>query len=167
MNNTGIMLVLAYPETIVRVADEWYSPFLRFIGIGKKNYVRAGHAGIVLIKTTTGVLEYHDFGRYIIPKPHGRVRNKITDHELDLPMVAEIVEGEITRGERAKQLASLVIITGTPNRFSKSACNGLSLRITELQFFINWVRGSRVPGVPMPTLAGERPTSRAIISTIC
>jgi len=52
MSNSGFIIVLAYPETVVRLADEWYSSLLRHIGIGKKNYVRAGHAGIVLIKRT-------------------------------------------------------------------------------------------------------------------
>ena len=48
-NNTGIILVLAYPETIVMVAEEWYSPFLKYLGVGKKDYLRAGHAALVLI----------------------------------------------------------------------------------------------------------------------
>ena len=74
MNSTGIILTLAYPETIVMVADEWYSPFMKYIGIGKKNYVRAGHAALVLINIETGILEYHDFGRYITSEPNGRVR---------------------------------------------------------------------------------------------
>ena len=95
MNNTGIILTLAYPETIVMVADEWYSPYMRFIGIGKKNYVRAGHAALVLINKSSGELEYHDFGRYITPEPNGRVRGKDTDHELDFPLKAEIKEDEI------------------------------------------------------------------------
>ena len=55
--NNGIILTLAYPETIVMVADEWYSHYLRFFGIGKKNYVRAGHAALVLINKKTGILE--------------------------------------------------------------------------------------------------------------
>ena len=49
MNSTGIILTLAYPETIVMVADEWYSPYMCYLGVGKKNYVRAGHAALVLI----------------------------------------------------------------------------------------------------------------------
>ncbi len=95
MNNTGIILTLAYPDTIVMVADEWYSPLLRLIGIGKKNYVRAGHAALVLINTETGILEYHDFGRYITPEPYGRVRGRTTDNELELPLKAEIVNGTL------------------------------------------------------------------------
>ena len=93
--NDGIVLILAYPETIVMVADEWYSKYLYRLGIGKKNYVRAGHAALVLIDKSTGVLEYHDFGRYITPEPYGRVRGKDTDHELEFPIKASIVNDEI------------------------------------------------------------------------
>ena len=78
-----------------QTADEWYSPYMRFFGIGKKNYVRAGHAALVLIHKATGMLEYHDFGRYITPEPNGRVRGKKHDRELDFPLQAEIVGGKI------------------------------------------------------------------------
>ena len=84
---------MAYPETIVMVAEEWYSPFLRYLGVGKKNYLRAGHAALVLIDKTTGILEYHDFGRYITTEPNGRVRGRDTDHELEFPIKA-IIEGD-------------------------------------------------------------------------
>lgn len=90
MTNTGIILTLAYPETIVSHADEWYSPYLRYLRIGSKTHVRAGHAALVLINKTTGILEYHDFGRYITPEPSGRVRGKDTDCELDFPLLASI-----------------------------------------------------------------------------
>ncbi|NNF82172.1 MAG: hypothetical protein HKM99_05475 [Flavobacteriaceae bacterium] len=90
MADSGLMIVMAYPETVVMVADEWYSPYLRYFGIGKKNYVRAGHAALVLIDKKTGELEYHDFGRYITPEPNGRVRGKDTDHELDFPLKAQL-----------------------------------------------------------------------------
>lgn len=96
MNNTGIILILAYPETIVKVSSEWYLSYLRYVGIGTKNYVRAGHAALLLIEKTTGILEYHDFGRYITPKHHGRVRGVETDHELEMPLAADINDGEIT-----------------------------------------------------------------------
>jgi len=95
MANTGIIITMAYPSTVVMVADEWYSPLLRFIGIGKKNYLRAGHAALVLIDKATGVLEYHDFGRYITPEPYGRVRGRDTDNELNFPLVAKIENGTI------------------------------------------------------------------------
>ncbi|WP_308990627.1 DUF6695 family protein [Mariniflexile litorale] len=95
MTNTGIILTLAYPETIVMVSKEWFSPFLRFLGVGKKNYLRAGHAALVLINKKTGILEYHDFGRYITPQPTGRVRGSDTDNELHIPLTAEIENDKI------------------------------------------------------------------------
>lgn len=95
MPNTGIILTLAYPETVVMVAKEWYSPLMRYIGIGKKNYLRAGHAALVLIDKSTGVLEYHDFGRYITPEPNGRVRGRDTDRELEFPVKAQIEQDEL------------------------------------------------------------------------
>ena len=94
-NNTGIILVLAYPETIVMVADEWYSPFLKYLGIGKKDYLRAGHAALVLIDKRKGDLEYHDFGRYITNEPNGRVRGEKYDRELRFPVKAKIENGRI------------------------------------------------------------------------
>ncbi|WP_299552606.1 DUF6695 family protein [Seonamhaeicola sp.] len=107
MNSTGIILTLAYPETIVMVSEEWFSPFLRYLGIGKKDYLRAGHAALVLINKTTGVLEYHDFGRYITPEPTGRVRGRDTDNELDFPLKAKI------DGDEIKNLNTILEFLGT------------------------------------------------------
>ncbi|WP_142785393.1 DUF6695 family protein [Changchengzhania lutea] len=96
MNNSGLILTLAYPETVVRLSDEWFAPLLRYVGIGKKDYVRAGHAALVLISKETGILEYHDFGRYITPQGTGRVRGRDTDNELHMSLVAEIEKDTIT-----------------------------------------------------------------------
>ncbi len=95
LENTGIILVLAYPETIVMVAEEWYSPFLKYLGIGKKDYLRAGHAASVLIDKEKGDLEYHDFGRYITSEPNGRVRGVRFDRELKFPLKATILNDEV------------------------------------------------------------------------
>jgi Family of unknown function (DUF6695) len=95
MNNTGIIIILAYPETVVPLADEWYSPILRFIGIGNKHYIRAGHAALLLINKDTGILDYYDFGRYITAQSTGRVRGKDTDHELDFDLKAQIKNGKV------------------------------------------------------------------------
>ncbi|MCB4809551.1 hypothetical protein LG651_14945 [Tamlana sp. 62-3] len=139
MNNTGIIITLAYPETIVMVADEWYSPFLRFIGIGKKDYLRAGHAALVLINKETGVLEYHDFGRYITPEPTGRVRGKDTDNELHFPIQAKIQDSQILNlDEILKFLATKPKLTHGDGKLVASVCtkvNYLKARthITQMQ----------------------------------
>lgn len=112
MKNTGIILSLAYPDTIVMVSKEWFSPFLRFVGIGKKNFLRAGHAALVLINKQTGILEYHDFGRYITPEPTGRVRGKDTDNELDFPLKADIENNKI------KNLDDILVFLATHSKLT-------------------------------------------------
>ena len=107
MSNTGIIITLAYPETVVMVSDEWFLKYLHVIGIGKKNYVRAGHAALVLVHKDSGSLEYYDFGRYISPVSTGRVRSKETDHELDFPLKTDIHDGHI------KNLDELLVFLAT------------------------------------------------------
>ncbi|MEZ4976072.1 MAG: DUF6695 family protein [Flavobacteriaceae bacterium] len=126
MNNTGIILTLAYPETIVMVAKEWYSPYMRYVGIGKKNYLRAGHAALVLIDKATGVLEYHDFGRYITSEPNGRVRGRETDFELHFPVKAHIKEGTIQNLEELlKFLAVNPKLTHGEGTLYASVCDAI------------------------------------------
>lgn len=139
MDNTGIILTMAYPETIVMVADEWYSPFLRYLGIGKKDYLRAGHAALVLIDKSTGTLEYHDFGRYITPEPTGRVRGKDTDNELDFPIKALIENDTITNlDEILEFLGTHPKLTHGEGKLIASVCNAIDYKkarahITEMQ----------------------------------
>jgi hypothetical protein len=129
MNSTGIILTLAYPETIVMVADEWYSPFMKYIGIGKKNYVRAGHAALVLINIETGILEYHDFGRYITSEPNGRVRGKTTDHELDFPIKAILKNNKIENlNEILKFLATHPKLTHGDGKLIASVCDKVNYK---------------------------------------
>ena len=139
MNNTGIILTLAYPDTIVMVSEEWFSPFLRFVGVGKKNYLRAGHAALVLINKETGSLEYHDFGRYITPEPTGRVRGSDTDNELRFPIKA------IIENDSIQNLEDILIFLATHPKFTHgdgklvaSVCNAIDYQkarnhITEMQ----------------------------------
>ena len=139
MHNTGIILTLAYPDTIVMVSKEWFSPLLRYIGIGKKNYLRAGHAALVLINKDTGILEYHDFGRYITPNPMGRVRGCDTDNELHFPIKAEIKNNRITNlNDIIKFLATHPKLTHGEGKLIASVCNAIDYHkarnyITKLQ----------------------------------
>ncbi|WP_298418278.1 DUF6695 family protein [uncultured Kordia sp.] len=127
MSNTGTILTLAYPDTIVMTAAEWYSPYLRFIGIGKKKYVRAGHAALVLIDNKTGDLAYHDFGRYITKEPHGRIRGKKRDRELDFPLKAKIVGGKITNLDEILQfLATNPQLTHGEGKLLASVCDAVN-----------------------------------------
>ncbi|WP_242085635.1 DUF6695 family protein [Aestuariivivens sediminis] len=126
MSKSGIILTLAYPETIVMVSKEWFSPFLKYFGIGKRNYVRAGHAALVLIDKETGLLEYHDFGRYITPEPTGRVRGKDTDSELDFPITAKIENGVIKNlDDILKFLATNPKLTHGDGKLIASVCSAV------------------------------------------
>ncbi len=139
MANTGIILTLAYPDTIVMVSEEWFSPFLRFIGVGKKNYLRAGHAALVLINKETGVLEYHDFGRYITPEPNGRVRGGDTDNELIFPIKADIENDVIKNLDTILEfLATHPKLTHGEGKLVASVCTKIDykkarMHITEMQ----------------------------------
>ena len=125
--NTGIIITLAYPDTIVSHAEEWYSPYLRYVGVGSKTSVRAGHAALVLIDNNTGVLEYHDFGRYITSEPNGRVRGEHTDNELSFPLKAEIKNGEIKNLDAIlKFLATNPKLTHGDGRMVASVCNTIN-----------------------------------------
>jgi len=128
--NDAFILTLAYPETIVSHAEEWYSKFLRFFFIGNKNHVRAGHAALVLIKKSTGVLEYHDFGRYITSSPNGRVRGKETDFELHFPLKAIIKNDGIDNlDEILKFLATNPKLTHGDGNLYASVCDAIDYNL--------------------------------------
>ncbi len=127
LKNDAFILTLAYPETIVSHADEWYSKYLKYLSIGNKNHVRAGHAAMVLIHKETGVLEYHDFGRYITSEPNGRVRGRETDFELRFPVMAK-VEGDTIKNldEILEFLAVNPKLTHGDGRLYASVCNSVN-----------------------------------------
>ncbi len=139
MVNTGIIITVAYPDTVVRISDEKYVSYLRYLGVGKKNYVRAGHAALVLINTKDGHLEYFDFGRYTTPKGFGRVRGKYTDHELDFSLIAKVEKGKIENLEEIiKFLATNPKLTHGDGKMVVSACHEVNYQkaktfITQMQ----------------------------------
>ncbi|WP_062062448.1 DUF6695 family protein [Aquimarina longa] len=93
MNYTGKIISLAFPDTFVKHSDESSTKILLALGLGKHNYIKAGHAAFVLIENKTGKAEYYDFGRYITPQGYGRVRSAITDVELEIPIKATLTSG--------------------------------------------------------------------------
>ncbi|NRA93773.1 MAG: hypothetical protein HRU26_14050 [Psychroserpens sp.] len=124
--NDGFIITLAYPETIVSHAEEWYSPLLKYVSIGSRNHVRAGHAALVLIHKETGILEYHDFGRYITSEPNGRVRGKDTDFELNFPLQARIENDQIANLEELLAfLATKPKLTHGDGNLYASVCNAI------------------------------------------
>lgn len=90
MKATGKIIVCAYPDTFVKFSDEWFSKILPYLGLGTSKYIKAGHSALILIENKTGRAYYFDFGRYITPLGHGRVRGAETDVELNTKFDAQI-----------------------------------------------------------------------------
>lgn len=130
MDNTGFILTLGYPDTIVLVSEEWFSPYLRLVGVGKKDYLRAGHAALILINKETGVLEYHDFGRYITSEPNGRVRGSDTDNELHFPIIADIENDKIKNLDTILEfLATHPKLTHGEGKLVASVCSKVNYKL--------------------------------------
>jgi hypothetical protein len=87
--NTGFIVILAYPEVVVRIANgELISKIWPLFGIGGQNKVMAGHAAMLLVSKKTNKINYFDFGRYITSDTYGRVRSEETDNEVHIPTIA-------------------------------------------------------------------------------
>ena len=91
----GKIIVLAFPDTFVKMSDELMCKILPLMGLGTRTHIKAGHAALVLIENETGKAQYFDFGRYITPKGKGRVRGANTDIELEVPVKAIVREGNL------------------------------------------------------------------------
>jgi hypothetical protein len=82
------------------MSDELICRVLPWVGLGTKEYIKAGHAALVLINKGTGEANYYDFGRYITPSGFGRVRSFKTDAELKIPFKAHFdIDGSISNVE--------------------------------------------------------------------
>ena len=86
--DNATLIVLAYPEEIVRTTPSFYSDLLPYIGMGIPGRIRAGHACMVLVKEGSDTFEYYDFGRYITPENYSRARSASTDPETTIDIKA-------------------------------------------------------------------------------
>lgn len=110
--NPGKIIVLAFPDTFVKMSDDWLCRLLPFVGLGTREFIKAGHAALVLIENRSGNARYYDFGRYVTPTGHGRVRSAISDVELRLPFNAELN----TNGNIENLQDFLVWLAGNPQK---------------------------------------------------
>jgi hypothetical protein len=95
-NSDGIIIILSYPDTIVRPAYwERSSKIWPLIGIGGKHAVQAGHAALLLIKKEQSDINYFDFGRYITSYGNGRVRCKETDPDVLISIKTKFENGKL------------------------------------------------------------------------
>ena len=96
MNNNGFIVILAYPDVVVRIANgEVISKLWPLFGIGGRNRVMAGHAALLLVSKENNSVRYFDFGRYITSNTFGRVRSEETDNEVHIPFKAQHNDVEI------------------------------------------------------------------------
>jgi hypothetical protein len=95
MTEKDFIIPLAWPEAPVRTAGGPYDFIFRWLNICRNGYYKAGHAAFLLINSTTGDIDYFDFGRYISPDKNGRARSKETDPEVIFDIKAEIKENRI------------------------------------------------------------------------
>ena len=83
----SVVLVLAWPETTAR-GEEKVIRFLKRLGLVRNTNLRVGHAAMAVVQINRPELEYYDFGRYITPRPFGRVRSAETDPKVTFPALA-------------------------------------------------------------------------------
>ncbi|MCF6279336.1 MAG: hypothetical protein L3J14_03215 [Flavobacteriaceae bacterium] len=93
MSANGTIIVLAWPDTLVIKEGKWYDSILKSFGFLKNGFYKAGHAAILIINHETKSIEYFDFGRYQTPKKYGRVRDKITDPDVEIKIQAKVKNG--------------------------------------------------------------------------
>jgi len=97
MMNTGIFITLAWPDTFVSTSGGPLERFLQLLGAGKNDKFRGGHAALALIERATGLIEFHDFGRYITPDGSARTRGTKTDPEVAIDLRAKFDKnGQLT-----------------------------------------------------------------------
>lgn len=123
----GHIIILAFPDTFVKMSDEWFSTLLPWLGLGHKGYIKAGHAAMVLVAPRSGRLHYFDFGRYETPVSHGRVRSTSTDAELEIPIQASFcTDGRISNlNEILLWLEAHPERTHGKGRMVASVCHGV------------------------------------------
>ncbi len=95
-NSDATLIVMAYPQEVVRTTEAFYSKLLPLIGMGKPGFIRGGHACMIIIKNGSETFEYFDFGRYITPEGYARARGANTDPETTVDIKARWSGNKIT-----------------------------------------------------------------------
>lgn len=101
--HTGFAIALAWPATLCKQPNSWYDIPLRWFGINKNWFYKAGHAALVLIDDNEPKCHYFDFGRYHSPFNFGRVRSAATDHDLAVNTIPRISD-DGTRIENFREI---------------------------------------------------------------
>ena len=126
--NNATILALAWPDTKVTHEGKWYDYPMKWVGaIDKEGYYNAGHAALILINHSNGDAHYFDFGRYHTPIKHGRVRDKETDPDVEMPLKAIIENNDI------KNINEILL-----ERYNNKACHGTGRLTASIVHHINF-----------------------------
>lgn len=82
-----LAIILTWPDATMRGDEQWMMLFKK-IGLVKNLNFKVGHTGIVIIKRSTGLMLFYDFGRYITPRGYGRARSMESDPKLEIGIKA-------------------------------------------------------------------------------
>lgn len=116
MNYNSTIIALAWPNTKVVKEGKWYDYPMQWFGFIKDGKYNAGHAALLLINHQNNNVEYFDFGRYHTPNQFGRVRDKITDPDVEIKLNAIIAAGNI------ENIQDILI-----ERYNNKACHGYGI----------------------------------------
>lgn len=146
MKYTGKIIALAFPDTYVKGSTELICKFLPYVGLGTKQYIKAGHAALLLIENKTGSVRYFDFGRYITPLGQGRVRSAETDAELLMDFKAIIDDKGALENidEMLRWLDSSPRKTRGSGRLLASVCDTINFEKAET-FILNLQERGSIP----------------------
>lgn len=78
---SDIAIPISWPDKTA-FGDEKWMAFLKKIKIVKNLHFKVGHAAILLIERSSGMVSYFDFGRYLCPRGYGRARSDSFDPRL-------------------------------------------------------------------------------------
>ncbi|MGO1244743.1 MAG: DUF6695 family protein [Sphingobacterium sp.] len=122
-----IAIPLSWPDKTAR-GDEGWMAFFKRIGIIKNLNFKVGHAAILLVQRSSGLIKYYDFGRYIVPRGYGRARSNAFDPRLVINTRAKFSsDGSITNIEDVlKELKSIEDATHGGGRLLYSICPSIS-----------------------------------------
>ncbi|MCF8226117.1 MAG: hypothetical protein K9J30_09570 [Bacteroidales bacterium] len=144
-NTNGFAIALAWPATYSKEPGAWYDPVTRWLGVNRYNYYQAGHAALVLIDRNMEQCHYFDFGRYHAPLGHGRVRSKVTDHDLEIRTVPKISDN----GSRIENFSEIL-----SELQQNAACHGegkLSASYTPINFQLAYQKALEMQSAsPLP-----------------
>lgn len=113
MNYNSTIIALAWPNTKVVKEGKWYDYPMQWLGFIKDGKYNAGHAALILVNHENGALEYFDFGRYHTPNKYGRVRDRVTDPDIEIKLNAIIEHGNI------ENIQEILL-----ERYNNKACHG-------------------------------------------